>query len=99
MVCLARQQQELELRLHCEAPKRQDLTKDDMRLQPIVCCFSALWLLAAARSCTHATNLFSSMSVTDATGESAGPAARIFGELSEGKDAPACVFEKAKEPE
>jgi len=59
-----------------------------LRLQPqsIVCYFSALWLLATARSCSYATNLFSSMGVTDAKGQSVGPTGRIFGELVEGKE-------------
>lgn len=57
-----------------------------LQAQSIVCYFSALWLLATARSCSYATNLFSSMGVTDAQGQSVGPTGRIFGELVEGKE-------------
>ena len=53
-----------------------------LQLQSGVCCFSVLWLLATARSCSYVNNVFSSMSNTDANGQNTAPTGRIFDQLT-----------------
>ena len=61
-----------------------------LQLQATVCCFSALWLLASARSCSYARNVFSYMSVN---GQSTAPSGRIFDQLLVMAGMKTCVCE------
>ena len=61
-----------------------------VRLQAVVCCLSAMWLLASARSCSYASDVFSSMSNTGVNGESTAPSGRIFDQLTAGMKTCVC---------
>ena len=58
-----------------------------LQLQLLICCVSALWVLASARSCSYASNVFSSMSNTGVNGQRTAPSGRIFDQLTAGMKA------------